>query len=102
LQLRSLAEKVKEVKLRFPEGDWLLGILMRTEKWQSEAREALSCAPDLKKLTALLEDAATIPVDLRATCEQLNEKVDQAHKWVEKVRAVLGRLACSTCCRCCP
>jgi hypothetical protein len=34
---------------------------------------------------ALLEESGSLPVDVTEMCEQLQIKVDQANKWVDKV-----------------
>ena len=87
-------ERVKAAGLRFHEGDALRDTVTRANKWLAEANEALSKTPDLKKLQALLEEAAVIPVDFSEACEEINGKVEQAHKWVEKVRPVMHPIAC--------
>lgn len=102
-------------------------MLVKAEKWLTEAEASLSANPDLKRLTvrrrfllscrcamtreeltyrsvscdceclelmgdvvglsdqALLEESGSLPVDVTEMCEQLQIKVDQANKWVDKV-----------------
>lgn len=84
-------DRVKEQRLHFPEGDALGDVIQRAQRWQADAQVAVSQSPDLKKLQSLLEEASSIPVDLSDTITVIQSKVEQAHKWVEKVRKALPK-----------
>jgi len=84
-QLKKLQERATALKMDFTEREQLDKIVQRTERWCEEARVAVSLSPDMKRLQNLLNEAGSIPVDLSEQCAELNGKVEQAHKWVEKV-----------------
>jgi hypothetical protein len=81
---------VKAAKLDFSEGQHLIQTVAGIHRWMRDAEHALSQSPDLRRLQALLDEAQRLPVDLSQTCEVIRGKVEQAQKWVEKVRGQEG------------
>lgn len=80
--------------IQLPEAMILADVVARAERWMKEATAAIETSPDLKKLQALHSEASHMQVDLTETSALLWQKVEQAQKWVEKVRFCLQSFMC--------
>ncbi|CAM9302903.1 unnamed protein product, partial [Chrysoparadoxa australica] len=90
-RVREICTEVTAAGVDYPEAREVVKLVKSVDRWFVATEAAVAGPVGMKELQALRSKAATLPVDLGQVVTDLDEKLEKANSWLERVKKAVPK-----------